>query len=124
MVRFNRKKIPGYFFISCLISGAWIATQIFAKYTGYPPPLGLYITIKSFKIYSPHKILIWLYKYSNSAPLAAQKAIQAMFISTLVGFFVVVISKRNTTQLDTHGTARWGDSEDLEEVELYLKPER
>ena len=124
MVRFNRKKIPGYFFISCLISGFWIATQIFAKYTGNPPPLGLYMTIKSFKIYSPHKILIWLYKYSNSAPLAAQKATQAIFISTLVGFFVVVLSKRNKTKLDTHGTARWGDSEDLEEVELYLKPEK
>ena len=120
--KFYKKNIVGYMFILFAFSGIWMATQTFAKYTGYHPGLGdPLIVFKGVKIYKPFLILSWLHKYSHSAPIAAQKSMQILFEFIFVGFFFVFIFKKKHSSLDTHGTARWANTHDIRESGLYLK---
>ncbi len=121
-LKFSKKNIPKYICSSFLFWGLWMSTQTFARYTGYPPPLGRYLIIGEHKIYFPLKIVIWLKRYSGSAPIATEKSLQILFIFLVVGFLLVALLKKNTNMLDTHGTARWATNDDIKEAGLYLKP--
>ncbi len=116
----SKKNIPRYICSIFLFLGLWMGTQTFAKYTGYPPPLGKYLILGEHKIYFPLQIIIWLKKYSESAPIAAEKSLQILFSFSLVGFFLITLLKKSTNTLDTHGTARWATNVDIEEAGLYL----
>jgi len=120
--KLTKKNLSRYICSLFLFSGFWMSTQTFARYTGYPPPLGRYLIIGEHKIYFPLKIIIWLKRYSGSAPIATEKSLQILFIFLVVGFLLVALLKKNTNMLDTHGTARWATNYDIKEVGLYLKP--
>ncbi len=123
-LKFSKKNIPKYVCSSFFFLGLWMSTQTFAKYTGYPKPLGWYLPVGGYKIYFPLKIIIWLKKYSESAPIATEKSLQILFIFLVAGFLLVALLKKNSNALDTHGSARWGTNEDIAEAGLYLDPKK
>lgn len=118
----KKKKIALILFILMFPISSFVATQIFAKYTGYATGLGSYIfKINNIKIYLPWKILEWI-KFQNQAPIAFEKATNsAGFVLIITVFIVAILNKKKHIET-SHGAASFATQEDIEKMKLLPIP--
>lgn len=118
----KKKKISISIFIFSIILGLYLATQSFAKNTGYSPALGnSWFVLNNKPYYNPFSYLIWFVRYKYSAPLAISKASGVLFINFLMSMLIIVFINRNKKNMITsHGSAEWANSEDIEKMGFYL----
>ena len=118
----KKKKIAITLFILMFPISSFIATQVFAKYTGYATGLGRYIfKINGIKIYLPWKILEWT-KFQNQAPIAFEKAINSGGIVLIIIVFLVGILSKKKHIETSHGAASFATQEDIEKMKLLPIP--
>lgn len=117
----NKKKISGIIFLTSLVAGLFMATQTFAKYTGYAKGLGnpLFI-IGDIPVYFPFSYLMWVKRYGTAAPIANEKAssmlLGTIFISTFILFFI----NKKREKVTTHGSASFAEKNEIKEMKLYV----
>lgn len=118
----KKKKIALILFILMFPISSFVATQIFAKYTGYATGLGSYIfKINNIKIYLPWKILEWI-KFQNQAPIAFEKATNsAGFVLIITVFIVAILNKKKHIET-SHGAASFATQDDIEKMKLLPIP--
>ena len=117
----KKKKLSVAIILMTFISTLQFATQTYAKYTNYHRSLGNpLLVIKSIPVYPFYSFFIWGIKgFFKNTSIAFDKSINSIFLSVLIGFFILILINKNKKQLDSHGTARWGTKEDIKKAELY-----
>lgn len=98
------------FTIMCIVG-----TQYFAFKTNYKPILKPLFD----KVYFPYSILIWGYKYRNTAPRLINLVASMMNgVAILYSFIVYIIIIKLTQKKDTHGSAKFSVDKELQKEDL------
>jgi type IV secretion system protein VirD4 len=79
-----------------------------------------YITISEYRLYSPHNFYFWNKKFKSKNkknPINRNK--DFLQITFLISSAFILVYKKKV--LDSHGTAKWADLEEITKRELYSK---
>ncbi|NVN91829.1 MAG: IncP-type conjugal transfer protein TraG [Desulfuromonadales bacterium] len=106
-----------------LFSGLWVSTQYAAKWLYYQPQLGPpFLILHGFRIYAPHKIILWCFRYGSSVPKVFNRALlftyMGGFAGVGAGMFMAMGRSRQKEELTSHGTARWAEHDDMKKAGL------
>lgn len=117
----KKKKISMWIFLFSIITSLTLATQTFAKYTGYARGLGNpLLIIGGIPIYFPLSYLTWAKKYGKFAPIANEKASSMMLLVFFISTLILVIINRGKKQITTHGSASFANKEEIKNMNLYV----
>ena len=97
-----------------------IFTNNFAKGIRNKRILGKsYITLeKKYRIYSPHNLYVWNKTFkSKNKNHPMNKNMEYLQITFLISALFIIVHKKKI--LDSHGSAKWADIEDIKKKELY-----
>lgn len=114
----KKKKIAVMMYLFMFPAAMSVATQTFAKYTGYSRGLGSPISIiKNIPIYSPFKIIEWQV-YKDQAPIAFEKAITNSGLILMIFVFAIGILTKKKHVETSHGAASFATREDIQKMNL------
>ena len=107
------------FFISLIpiFIGFWVATQKLAELVEYNFMLGESFMYQGQAYYLPHKYFIWYLNFHEYIPQLFAKTYIYIFAG-FVGFLVLLILMRPKKELDSHGSAKFGEYKDLLKMDL------
>ena len=106
-----------------VLTTTWAATQWTALRLGFQPQLGEpWFEFLGWPIYYPPSFFWWWYAYDAYAPpIFIEGAIIAAsggFLAVGVAIFLSVLRAREAQDVDTYGTARWADRQDIKRAGL------
>ena len=107
-----------------VLSTTWAATQWTALRLGFQPQLGApWFELFGWPIYYPPSFFWWWYAYDAYAPpIFIEGAIIAAsggFLAIGVAIFMSVLRAREAQDVDTYGSARWADRQDVEKAGMF-----
>ena len=101
------------------VAGLWGATQSFAAQVEYHPEIGkAWFRAFDVPVFSPFKIVDWSMKFGKILPNVVDEAMMWLWGIVGFGFFVLLMILKKKKVLDSHGSARWADMDDVKKMGL------
>ena len=120
--KLRRKKLLRYgaLLLVCFVISAWFITQKIATECHYHPLLSLGITIGSHHIYSPLAIFSWKRDpvIMQAFSMIIRRNMLYFYVFMGGAFFVCYKMAKSQKVMDSHGTASFGDAQDVERAKL------
>ena len=107
-----------------VLTTTWTATQWTALRLGFQPQLGTpWFELFGWPIYHPPAFFWWWYAYDAYAPPifieGALIAASGGFLAVAVAIFMSVLRAREASEVDTYGSARWANQNDVKNAGLF-----
>jgi type IV secretion system protein VirD4 len=123
-------------FFMCMLVASWVATQYLASSLAYQHGLGqaVHVFANGVKIYQPFSWWVWNYQWMNETGPLQDLLTRMQFILVAGAILSVIIavylaykrSMHGDLPNDLHGSARWANLKDIEQMGLisHVRKER
>ena len=106
-----------WLFFMPLLGGIWMATQKVAAHLQYDPLLGTPMIMQGKAYYFPWKYLSWYIDYHQQLPNLFRQTNAYVLGGFIVGLVLVLVTQPKK-RLDSHGSAHWGEYDDIAKMDL------